>query len=182
MSVLAESPPSRSTFLIGSIIDKLILLCAIVPYALVALGLRLVIARAFFLDGQSKIDGPTVPLDLGGVTGGFLPQTVVLPAQVKDATFQLFQTQYAALPLPSALAANLFTYAEFVLPVLLVLGFATRFASALLLAMTVLLSLYVMPQAFWSLHVYWAAILLVLMSLGAGAISVDFGIRKLYEK
>ena len=185
MTVLAESShssPGRSTSFVASIIDKLILLCAIVPYAVVAVGLRLVIARVFFLDGQSKIDGPTLPLDLSGVLSGVLNQTIVLPAQIKDSTFQLFQTQYAGLPLAPTTAAYLFTYAEFVLPVLLVLGFATRFAAVGLFAMTVLLSVYVMPQAFWSLHVYWAAILLVLMSLGAGAISVDTAIRKLFEK
>lgn len=184
MTVVADSAPAsgRSTSFVASIIDKLTMLCAIIPYAVVAVGLRLVIARVFFLDGQSKIDGPTVPLDLSGVFGGVLNQTIVLPAQIKDSTFQLFQTQYAGLPLAPNTAVYLLTYAEFVLPVLLVLGFATRFAAAGLLAMTVLLSVYLMPQAFWSLHVYWAAILLVLMSLGAGAISVDYAIRKLYEK
>ena len=178
MSVLAERSPGRSSSIVAALVDKMILLCSIIPYAVVALVLRVVLARAFFLDGQSKIDGPVLPVDLGSG----LSHTFVLPAQVKDATFQLFQTQYSGLPLPSNVATYLFTYAEFVLPVLLVIGFATRFATLGLLAMTVLLSVYVMPQAFWSLHVYWAAILLVLMSLGAGAISVDYAIRKLYEK
>jgi hypothetical protein len=30
-----------------------------------------------------------------------------------------------------------------------------------------------MPEALWTGHVYWASILLVLISLGAGPISID---------
>jgi putative oxidoreductase len=43
--------------------------------------------------------------------------------------------------------------------------------------MTVLIQVYVMPEALWSVHIYWAAILLVLLSRGPGQISVDHIIR-----
>ena len=49
------------------------------------------------------------------------------------------------------------------------LGFATRFAALGLLIMTALIQIYVMPEALWSVHVYWAAILLVLLSRGRRA-------------
>jgi len=39
-----------------------------------------------------------------------------------------------------------------------------------------------MPDALWSTHVYWIAILMVLMSVGPGAISIDRLIRYVYEK
>ena len=52
----------------------------------------------------------------------------------------MFETQYANLPLPPAFAAELWSYAEFVLPLCLVLGFATRFAALALLIMTALLA------------------------------------------
>ena len=136
-------------------------------------------ARVFFLSGQTKIEGPVIPVQLGRPRPRF---SVVLPAQIKDATFQLFQTQYANLPMPPMVAAYLFTYAEFVLPVCLVIGFATRFAALLLLVMTVLIQVYVMPELWWSTHVYWVAILMVLMSVGPGAISIDALIRYLYER
>ena len=74
-------------------------------------------------------------------------------------------------------AAYLLSYAEFILPICLVLGFATRFAALGLLIMTALIQIYVMPEALWSVHVYWAAILLVLLTRGAGQISVDHIIR-----
>jgi len=47
----------------------LVWLCARSVYALLALGLRLVMARVFFLSGQAKIEGPGVPIrwPAGGV-------------------------------------------------------------------------------------------------------------------
>ena len=115
----------RSSF-IATVIDKLVLLCGVVPYALVGLGLRLLIARVFFLSGQPKISGPEIPISL--FKGAEF--SIVLPAEIRPETFELFRTQYADLPMPSAVAAYLFTYAEFVLPVCLVLGFATRLSGA----------------------------------------------------
>ena len=64
--------------------------------------------------------------------------SVILPAGIKATTFQLFETQYANLPIPPTVAAYLFAYAAFVLPICLVLGFATRLAALGLLAMAML--------------------------------------------
>jgi hypothetical protein len=102
--------------------------------------------------------------------------------ELKPSTFQLFETDYASLPIPPTVAAYLFTYAEFVLPICLVLGFATRFAALGLLVMTALMQIYVLPGMWWAAHVYWVSILMVLMSVGPGAISIDAGIRYLYER
>jgi putative oxidoreductase len=149
---------------------------AVIPYALVALGLRLVMARVFFLSGQAKIEGPTFPVRSGG-----LDVAVTLPAGIKATTFEMFASQYAGLPIAPPVAATLFTYAEFVLPICLVLGFATRFAAFGLLVMTMLLQVYVVPGMWWPAHVYWAAILLVLITVGPGAISIDALIRAVYR-
>ncbi len=160
--------------------SKFVAFCAAVPYALVAFALRFIMARVFFLSGQAKIEGPrSIPIRPGI---GDLEFSVILPAGIKDATFQMFEAQYAGLPVAPVVAAYLFTYAEFVLPICLVLGFATRLAALALLAMTVLLQIYVMPGMLWPVHVYWAAILLVLMTVGPGAISVDALIRGIYRR
>jgi putative oxidoreductase len=163
----------------GGVVDTLVWLCARSVYALLALGLRLVMARVFFLSGQAKIEGPGVPIQW---PAGGVDLSVTLPAAIKETTFQLFETQYADLPIPPAAAAYLFSYAEFVLPVCLLLGFATRFAAAGLLALTMLLQIYVAPAMWWSLHVYWLSILLVLVLLGPGAISIDALIRTIYRR
>jgi putative oxidoreductase len=93
----------------------------------------------------------------------------------------MFGTQYADLPVPPAVAAALFTYAEFVLPICLVLGFATRLAALGLLVMTLLLQFYVLPTMWWSAHVYWVSILAVLICRGPGAISIDALVRFVYR-
>jgi putative oxidoreductase len=150
----------------------------------VAFGLRLVMARVFFLSGQAKIEGPAFPVHFN-VPGLNLPPidyTVILPVQIKAATYQIFETQYAALPVPPAVTGTLFTYAEFVLPICLLLGFATRVAALLLLGMTLLLQFYVQPAMWWTAHVYWVSILAVLICVGPGAISIDAVIRWLHGR
>ena len=81
-----------------------------------------------------------------------------------------------------ALGAYLFSYGEFVLPICFVLGFATRFAAAGLLVLTMLLQVYVTPAMWWPTHVYWVSILMVLLLFGPGAISIDALIRSLYAR
>jgi putative oxidoreductase len=168
----ADRRARRSRSIVGMTVDSFVSACSFIPYALVALVLRLVMARLYFLDGQAKVTGPRVPLNVQD-----FDLSVVLPLQLKTETFNAFLTQYAALPVPPMLAAYLVSYAEFILPICLVLGFGTRFAALGLLIMTVLIQIYVMPQALWTMHVYWASILMVLLALGAGQISVDYIIR-----
>jgi putative oxidoreductase len=182
MQIRPTSPPPRSRSIIATIVATLILLCSGFPYAVVALGLRLVMARVFFLAGQSKILGPIVPINLDIPNLPLIDVSVVLPTAIKAETFAMFETQYANLPLPPTVAAYVFSYAEFVLPICLVIGFATRFAALGLLVMTGLLSFYVMPEAFWPTYVYWIGILMVLISVGPGVISIDAVIRYVYEE
>jgi putative oxidoreductase len=158
---------------------------AALVYAFVALGLRLVMARVFFLSGQAKIEGPEFPIHLAAPPAWNIPPidfTVILPTAIKASTYKTFETQYAGLPISSTIATVLFTYAEFVLPICLVLGFATRFASLLLLGMTLLLQFYVLPEMWWTAHIYWVSILVVLICVGPGALSIDAVIRWLYRR
>lgn len=178
MTAITDRGSAASPSIVALIIDKLVALCAVIPYALVALGLRFVMARVLFIPGQAKIEGPALPFS---VWPG-LDFSITLPAAIKDSTFRMFETQYAALPMPPTVAAYLFTYAEFIVPICLMLGFATRFAAAVALAMVILLQLYVAPDALWTTHIYWMSILMVLLSVGAGDISIDRLIRYIYEK
>ncbi len=167
----------RPRSLVGLVVESFVAACTFIPYALVALVLRLAIARVFFLSGQAKIEGPRVPLNVQD-----FDLSVILPLQVKAQTFTLFASKFAAVPVPPMLAAYLVSGAEFLLPILLVLGLATRFAALALLIMTTMIQLYVLPGALWSVHIYWASILLVLLSLGPGQISVDHVIRFLSRR
>lgn len=172
ISARAAERARRSRSVVGMMADGFVAACSLLPYALVGLALRLTMARAFFLDGQSRIDGPHVPLNVQDFSF-----SMVLPAAVKTETINAFLTQIPPLPVPPVLAAYVLSFAEFVLPICLLIGFATRFSALALLALTVMLQLFVMPQALWTTHVYWASILLVLISMGGGQISVDAVIR-----
>ncbi|HEX3858988.1 MAG TPA: DoxX family protein [Pseudolabrys sp.] len=171
---------ARSRSVIGVLVDSFVSACSFIPYALIGLGLRLIVARIFFLDGQTKIDGPIVPVkipfDLPINLQGF-DFSVMLPMQIKADTFTAFLTKYSAVPLPPLFGAYLVSYAEFILPIFLLLGFATRFSALGLLIITAMIQVYVMPEALWTVHIYWAAMLAVLISLGPGQISVDHIIR-----
>jgi putative oxidoreductase len=172
ISARAAERARRSRSVIGLMVDGFVGACSLVPYALAALALRLTLARLFFLDGQTRVEGPRVPLTVQDFNF-----SAVLPMQVKAETVTAFITNVPPLPVPPALAAHVVSYAEFVLPIMLVLGFATRFAALGLLVLTALFGLYIVPEALWTAHIYWASMLLVLVSLGAGQLSIDAVIR-----
>jgi len=58
------------------------------------------------------------------------------------------------------------------LPALLVLGVATRYAALGLLMMTGVIELIV-PDGWVNFHLYWAALALCVLALGAGQLSFD---------
>lgn len=76
-----------------------------------------------------------------------------------------------ALPAPMLLA-YVTACAEIVLPLMLFAGLATRFAALGLLVMTAVIQLIV-PDGWINFHLYWAALALAIMALGAGPLSLD---------
>jgi putative oxidoreductase len=165
---IPTSRPARSRSVAAMAVEGFTAACSFIPYALVALGLRLLMARIFFIDGQTKIAGPVLPLDLHG-----FHFSLTLPAQVKAETFTAFMTQFAPLPVPPVPAAYMVSYAEFFLPLMLVLGLGTRIAALGLLIMTAVIQIYIMPEHLWTTQIYWFAILTVLLAQGPGQISAD---------
>jgi putative oxidoreductase len=123
--------------------------------------LRVALALPFFRSGLTRWDG-------------FL--------SLAPATSYLFEEEFrlhlfgATWPIPAPqLAACLTALAEIGLPILLVLGLATRFAALGLLLMTGVIQL-VMPDAWASFHLQWAAMALAILALGAGRWSLDAAI------
>jgi putative oxidoreductase len=169
ISARAAERAQRSRSVTGVLFHGLV---AAVPYAVVALALRLVIARLFFFDGQSRVEGMRLPLTWQNLDFSF-----VLPMQVKAETVTAFLTQVPPLPIPPVFAAWVIAGAEFVFPILLMLGLMTRFSALALLGLTVVFQLFLAPQALWTAHIYWASMLLVLISLGPGQISIDAILR-----
>lgn len=89
-----------------------------------------------------------------------------------NTALTLFAEEYRLPLLPPELAAFMAVGVELATPVLLVLGLFTRIAALVLLAMTLVIEVFVYPQA-WPTHLQWAAMLLVLLCRGAGALSLD---------
>jgi putative oxidoreductase len=123
-----------------------------VPYTLLAIPLRFAIATVFWNSAMTK-----------------------LPSW--DTTIALFTDEYRVPLLSPELAAYVATGVELSMPVLLVLGFLTRPAAAILLGMTTVIEVFVYPQA-WPTHIQWAAMLLVLLARGPGKLSIDWLIRR----
>jgi putative oxidoreductase len=92
-----------------------------------------------------------------------------------EITLALFQDEYHVPLLSPELAAWLGTAGELLLPVLLILGLATRFAAAGLSVVNVVavLSLAEIAPAALLGHQLWGTLLLALLLCGAGRWSVD---------
>jgi putative oxidoreductase len=70
------------------------------------------------------------------------------------------------------------TYAEHLFPILLVIGLCTRLSALALLGMTMVIQIFVYPEAWWSVHMIWVALALILIVRGPGRISSDAFIAK----
>ncbi|HEX5644048.1 MAG TPA: DoxX family protein [Erythrobacter sp.] len=130
--------------------------------ALALLVTRVALAGIFWRSGRTKV-----------VEGSWLT--------ISDTTHFLFESDYSGVPLPPALAAPMATYAEHLFPILLVLGLATRISALALIGMTLVIQFFVYPEAWWSVHLIWVALAGVLVSRGAGLLSLDAGLAKLRE-
>ena len=92
---------------------------------------------------------------------------------ISDTTRFLFEQEYTGVPLPTQLSMYLATYAEHALPILLVLGLATRISALGLLLMTLTIQIFVYPDAWWQVHSLWAGLSAILLSVGGGWFSLD---------
>jgi putative oxidoreductase len=125
----------------------------VLPPWLLLLVARIGIANVFWMSGRTKVEDGTI-------------------LSLKETTFYLFENEYHVPLLPPDVAAYMATYAEHILPPLLVLGLFTRFSAIVMIAMTLVIQLFVLPQG-WPTHLLWAAPLLIIVRYGAGPVSLD---------
>ncbi len=118
------------------------------PLALLAA--RLWIAKTFFTSGLTKIKD-------------------------FDSTIQLFEYEYMVPVISPEIAAYCSTFFELACPIALVLGLATRLATLPLLAMTAVIQLTYLQHTD---HIHWALLLCVLLTHGAGKLSVDAWLKR----
>jgi putative oxidoreductase len=120
---------------------------SLIPYAVLAILLRIAVATVFWNSAMTKLAN-------------------------WNTAVELFTEEYKVPLLAPETAAYLATAIELTTPVLLVAGLFTRAASLVLLGMVAVIEIFVYPLA-WPTHIQWAAMLLVLLSRGAGEISLD---------
>lgn len=95
------------------------------------------------------------------------------PLTLKPSTLVLFQNEYALPLIPTGAAAWMATLAEFTFPILLVLGLLTRLSALALLGMTLVIQLFVYPDAWWGTHALWVVMTVFVAGYGPGRISID---------
>ena len=124
------------------------------PVALLAL--RLYLARVFLLSGLTKIED-------------------------WDTTLLLFTEEYHVPLLPPALAAVLGTAGELLLPPLLLLGLAGRFAALglfVLNLMAVVSYWHALEGSALEFHLQWGLMLLLLLASSPGKLALDALLRR----
>lgn len=145
-----------------SLVRKAINVMESLPYSLLALLGRLSIGLVFWNSARTKVEGWDV-------------------FSVNDTTLQLFTEDYKLPLIPPYVAALIAQLAEHTFSILIIVGLATRFSALALLGMTLVIEIFVYPDAY-VLHGTWAAILLMLVKFGAGNWSVDQLIKQALPK
>lgn len=148
----------------SNLITRAIGLMEKIPHSLIAFIARFSIAAVFWKSGQTKVEGLAIDLLDGTFQLGW--------PRLADSTIPLFQSEYHVPLLSPEVAAHMAAFAEHFFPVLIVIGFATRFSALALLGMTLVIEVFVYPDAYPT-HGTWAAVLLYLMATGPGRLSID---------
>lgn len=98
-----------------------------------------------------------------------------------ESTVALFADEYRVPVLAPHLAAAMAATFEVGCSTLLLVGLGTRLAALPLIGMIMTIQLFVYPQA-WSEHLVWGSILLMLLTRGGGAISLDHLIARRFTR
>ncbi len=126
------------------------------PLSVIQLAMRVAVGAVFFNSGLLKI-------------------------RSWEFAIKLFEDEYKVPFLDPAWAARFATFNELVFPMFLFLGLATRLATLPLLGMVTVIQTFVYPQA-WTEHLLWASILLLLLTRGPGALSLDHLIEQYFSR
>ncbi|MDI7860998.1 DoxX family protein [Rhizobiaceae bacterium n13] len=130
-----------------------------IPHDLIALIARLSVGAVFWRSGQTKVDG----------------------WHVTDTAVYLFEHEYKLPFIDPWLAAHLAAFAEHFFPILLFIGLASRLSALALLGMTLVIEIFVYPDA-WPTHGTWAVCFLVIIAGGPGRLSLDHLIARHFDR
>jgi len=147
--------PAKPLSGLPALIAWIIGLMQAIPLSFLTLCARIFPAAVFWMSGETKVDG----------------------FHLKESAVALFQDEYALPLIDPTIAAYAAAFAEHFFPVLLIIGFASRFAALGLLGMTAVIEIFVYPDA-WPLHGVWATCFLIVIARGPGVFSIDYLIAR----
>lgn len=121
------------------------------PASWTLLFARIAVAHVFWASGRTKVEG----------------------FALREEAVDLFRYEYQLPLISPELAAPVTAIAEHLFPFLLVIGLLSRLSAAALAVVTLVIQFLVYPDAWWTHHSLWLALLLVIVAVGPGAISLD---------
>ncbi len=151
---------SAGVMRISELVDRITALLQRYGAPVFDLTVRLWIARVFFMSGRVKIAD-------------------------WESTIYLFEDEYKVPVIPPELAAYIGTTFELTMPVLLVVGFASRLAALPLIAMACVIQFVLgasNPDYDHVEHLYWLFLLAMIVVRGPGVLSVDHLIRQRFSR
>ena len=146
------------------LIGRAIAVFSRIPDSLIALLGRFSVAAIFWKSGQTKVQDFAIDIVAGEFTIGW--------PRLSDSVVDLFRDECRLPLIPPEWAALMAAFAEHVFPALLLIGLATRFSALALLGMTLVIQVFVYPDAYPT-HGVWMTVLLFLVARGGGAASLD---------
>jgi putative oxidoreductase len=153
---MTHDMPTRAETGVAALYFGLIDTANRIPLSMVQLVSRIAVAHVFWASAQTKLASWLV-------------------------TEQLFAFEYQLPLLDPSLAARLATAAELTGALLLFLGLFARAGALILLGVTATIQFFVFPGS-WPEHLQWAALLLLVVVRGPGAVSVDHIALRLWTR
>jgi putative oxidoreductase len=136
--------------------------------------------RSRFVAVRQRLEGVPLSLTLLAMrigVGSVFFKAGLLKYQSFEFAVKLFEDEYKVPLLSPLVAARITMFNELTWPVFLFLGLTTRFATLPILGSIAVIQIFVYPSA-WTENLVWASILVLLLTRGAGALSVDYLIER----
>lgn len=150
MAELPRTDPTAMRHSVIAAVRRLVRWMAALPDWTYLTLARFAIALVVWQSGREKAEGVTVKTD----------------------TLYTFEFDYQLPLINPYVAAYLWTIAEHILPILLVIGLGSRFVAAILLLMTLIAQVYIAPSDV-AAHGLATVVLLVIIARGSGPLSLD---------
>jgi putative oxidoreductase len=140
--------------------------------------------RALFVttrEWAGRLPLSVIQLAMRVAVGSVFFKSGLLKANSFEFAVKLFEDEYRLPLLDPTWAARLAAFTEITFPLFLFAGLATRLATLPLLFMTLVIQVFVYPDA-WVENLMWASILVFLLTRGPGVLSADHLVERWLAK